>query len=260
MVTRTFTVDEAGAILKMTIVTTGGGSTADDGTYLVSWNGHGDALALSEIDASTGALTSANRYTYSTWGSPTVTTVNGYGDLGFRYLYVGRFDVQWDDFGGAGIAYMHARHYSPEFGRFLQPDPARAEANVYGYVGNSPQSQIDPSGLQIGTAIGTCGRMRVSVNASGARGYATIWADADCSLGVLAFTTWTISWYNFNRHVGSTISGSGMTLSTHWFSAIHYRKTGSGRIGVTVSTWVSSLWPWGGFCVGKLVYAETWIF
>lgn len=29
----------------------------------------------------------------STWGTPTLATLNGYGDLGFRYRYVGRFDV-----------------------------------------------------------------------------------------------------------------------------------------------------------------------
>ncbi len=29
----------------------------------------------------------------STWGTPTLSTVTGYGDLGFRYRYVGRFDV-----------------------------------------------------------------------------------------------------------------------------------------------------------------------
>ena len=84
---------------------------------------------------------------YSTWGTPTVTSVNGYGDLGFRYLYVGRFDVQWDDFAGAGLHYMHARHFSPEFGRFLQPDPSALEANLYGYTENSPVTKVDPSGL-----------------------------------------------------------------------------------------------------------------
>jgi hypothetical protein len=42
---------------------------------------------------------------------------------------------------------MHARHYSPTLGRFLQPDPARAEANHYGYAGNGPVSRVDPSGL-----------------------------------------------------------------------------------------------------------------
>jgi len=42
---------------------------------------------------------------------------------------------------------MHARHYSPALGRFVQPDPSGAEANLYGYAQDSPVSQIDPSGL-----------------------------------------------------------------------------------------------------------------
>jgi hypothetical protein len=41
---------------------------------------------------------------------------------------------------------MHARHYHPEFGRFLQPDPSAMEANLYGYTENSPVTKVDPSG------------------------------------------------------------------------------------------------------------------
>jgi hypothetical protein len=41
---------------------------------------------------------------------------------------------------------MHARHYAPTFGRFLQPDPARADANLYAYAENSPVAKADPSG------------------------------------------------------------------------------------------------------------------
>ncbi|HVL53198.1 MAG TPA: RHS repeat-associated core domain-containing protein [Vitreimonas sp.] len=81
---------------------------------------------------------------YSTWGSPSLTTSHPntdqgnavYGDLGFRYLYVGRHDVQWDNWQGAGLHYMHARHYSPGPGRFLRPDPAALEADLYGYAEN----------------------------------------------------------------------------------------------------------------------------
>ena len=41
---------------------------------------------------------------------------------------------------------MHARTYSPTLGRFLQPDPAAAEGNLYAYAGNSPVTKADPSG------------------------------------------------------------------------------------------------------------------
>ena len=71
---------------------------------------------------------------------------NGIPDLGFRFLYVGEFDVQWDRELGLDLAYMHARHYSPATGRFLQPDPDRSEPNLYAYAANSPVTEIDPDG------------------------------------------------------------------------------------------------------------------
>jgi len=54
--------------------------------------------------------------------------------------------VQWDDAFGLGLHYMHARHYSPALGRFLQPDPARADPNHFGYAMGNPVSGIDPTG------------------------------------------------------------------------------------------------------------------
>jgi RHS repeat-associated protein len=141
-VSRGYLVDETGRILKVCDPSCAAPTT----TYLVAWNGHGDALGLWQINAD-GSLTLANSYTYSSWGSPTTTVASGFADLGFRFLYVGATDVQWDDFSGLGLAYMHARHYSPAIGRFLQPDPARAEANGYGYAGDSPVAKNDPSGM-----------------------------------------------------------------------------------------------------------------
>ena len=41
---------------------------------------------------------------------------------------------------------MHARHYSPSLGRFLQPDPDRSEANLYAYSANNPVTELDPDG------------------------------------------------------------------------------------------------------------------
>src|SRR5204862_6338648 len=43
--------------------------------------------------------------------------------------------------------YMHARTYSPALGRFIQPDAARADRNVYAYADDSPISRSDPKGL-----------------------------------------------------------------------------------------------------------------
>ncbi len=144
VVTRTFTVDEAGTIRKMVYASVPADAT-NDGTYLVTYNGHGDAVLLSKVDTD-GTLLAANRFTYTTWGTPTLSLVGSYGDLGFRYRYVGAHDVQWDGYEGAGLLYMHARHYHPEFGRFLQPDPSELEANHYAYAENNPVTKIDPTG------------------------------------------------------------------------------------------------------------------
>jgi len=141
-VVRSYVVDDAGSIVKM-IIPAGEPSA---GTYLVTWNGHGDAVGLWQINLSTGALTLANSYWYSTWGQPNTDTANGFADLGFRFLYVGEYDVQWDNLFGLGLAFMHARHYSPALGRFLQPDPDGSEANLYAYAANNPVTEMDPDG------------------------------------------------------------------------------------------------------------------
>jgi RHS repeat-associated protein len=142
VVTRNYVADATGRRVKV-IVPAG---QADAGTYLVIWNGHGDVLCLQRQNAD-GTLTLANSYTYSSWGSRTTVTHNGVGDLGLRFAYVGQADVQSDDAFGLGLIYMHARHYSSALGRFIQPDPARAEANSYAYSGNSPITRTDPSGM-----------------------------------------------------------------------------------------------------------------
>jgi RHS repeat-associated protein len=146
-VSQRYLVDESGSIVEVIIP-----SGANAGTYVVNWNGHGDALGLWRIKAD-GTLEKANTYTHSTWGKPFTNSghINSssgvaYGDLGFRFLYVGEFDVRWDDELGLDLLYMHARHYSPALARFLQPDPDRSEANLYAYAANNPVTEIDPDG------------------------------------------------------------------------------------------------------------------
>ncbi|CAN5656330.1 hypothetical protein BH20CHL7_BH20CHL7_12920 [soil metagenome] len=91
---RGYLVDEAGTIIRVCDPSCASPTTS----YLVTWNGHGDATALWRINAD-GTLTLANSYSYSTWGEPTTTTHTGFADLGFRFLYVGAHDVQWDHLG-----------------------------------------------------------------------------------------------------------------------------------------------------------------
>lgn len=139
--TRTYATDDSGRVVEVCDPDCSTGAV-----YVVAWNGHGDATGLWRRNAD-GTLTLANSYAYSTWGAPTTTVAPGFADLGFRFLYVGASDVQWDDSFGLGLYYMHAREYSPSLGRFLQPDPARADGNLYRYAGNSPVTKTDSSGL-----------------------------------------------------------------------------------------------------------------
>lgn len=143
-VSRGYVVDEIGRIVRFCDPNCASPTTS----YLVTWNGHGDALAAWRINGD-GTLSLANSYTYSTWGAPTTTVASGYTDLGFRFLYVGGHDVQWDNFSGLGLHYMHARHYAPVLGRFVQPDPAAYEMNLYSYVAGSPITKIDPTGTRL---------------------------------------------------------------------------------------------------------------
>jgi len=54
-------------------------------TYIPVWNGHGDAVNLSRLNAD-GTLTLANSYRYDTWGKPTTATHN----TGIRTTATGR--------------------------------------------------------------------------------------------------------------------------------------------------------------------------
>jgi RHS repeat-associated protein len=142
-VSREYIHDDSGSIIKFCDPNC---TSTGNSTYLITWNGHGDALGAWLIDPSTGGLTLANSFTYSSWGGPTTTPAPGFGDLGLRFLYIGAEDVQWDNFSGLALYYMHARHYAPALGRFLQPDPIHLESNTYAYASNNSISLSDSCG------------------------------------------------------------------------------------------------------------------
>jgi RHS repeat-associated protein len=64
------------------------------------------------------------------------------------FLFVGQLGYYLDP--DTADYYVRARNYSPDLVRWLSQDPiglAGGDANLYGYVGNSPTNAIDPAGL-----------------------------------------------------------------------------------------------------------------
>jgi len=115
--------------------------------YYYHYDGLGSVAALSNED---GGI--AERYSYDVFGKPTIRdsghVTRDSSAFGNRYMFTGRrYDIETD------LYYYRARYYSPELGRFLQPDPIgyAAGLNLYTYCDNDPVSLVDPYGLVCGS-------------------------------------------------------------------------------------------------------------
>ncbi|MBP9091252.1 RHS repeat-associated core domain-containing protein, partial [bacterium] len=84
---------------------------------------------------SSGVVTNSN--SYSPFGQSAAALASNFGFTGQR------FDQE------TGLYYFKARHYSPEIGRFLQPDLVGYSdgLNMFTYVGNDPLNKRDSTGM-----------------------------------------------------------------------------------------------------------------
>lgn len=97
--------------------------------------------SITSLTASSGTI--AATYTYDSFGQLTAST----GSLINPFQYTAR-----DSDAETGLRYYRARYYDPGTGRFISEDPVRFksnQANFYSYVGNSPLTNFDPTGLAL---------------------------------------------------------------------------------------------------------------
>src|SRR4051794_12999096 len=113
-----------------------GSLTTFDGSTLADWNSlrfnAGDAKPHSS-DESWGGLSSFTFEVYEDLAESSLSNSD-------RFKYAG---MQYDAV--IGLAYDNARWYSPASGRFVSQDPigfAGGDANLYRYVGNSPENFV----------------------------------------------------------------------------------------------------------------------
>lgn len=117
---------------------------------------------------------------------------------GIRHLFTGQ---QW--YGDIGLYDLRNRFYSPDIGRFLQPDPIGFNgdsSNIYRYCGNNPLTRVDPTGTVFGEGLviggvtgGTLGgigglsygvtNQLISLANGGNFSWSTVWHDTQVGAG-----------------------------------------------------------------------------
>ncbi|MCW5686895.1 MAG: RHS repeat-associated core domain-containing protein, partial [Pseudolabrys sp.] len=109
---------------------------------------------------------------------------HGYKPYGESSSAPGQFGFTGQRIDGelGGLYYYRARHYSPAWGRFLQPDPIghASGLNLYAYVENDPLNAVDPTGnwLETGWDLFNIGLGTASL-ISNVRSESWVWAAVD---------------------------------------------------------------------------------
>jgi RHS repeat-associated protein len=99
--------------------------------------------SITTVTAGTGAL--LWQYTYSPYGTPRIA----FTAIRWAPPNPARFQGQYRD--ATGLYDLRAREYDPASGRFLQQDPVPSDPisptmTTYGYAGDNPIAEVDPSG------------------------------------------------------------------------------------------------------------------
>jgi RHS repeat-associated protein len=111
--------------------------------YYYHYDGLGSVVALTD---SSGVK--VRQYRYDAFGGTTITNISS-RTIANRFMFTAR---EYDYEGLMLLYYYRARHYRPNIGRFLQPDPIgyADSMNLYQYCLNNPLNFTDPSGLLVG--------------------------------------------------------------------------------------------------------------